>query len=426
MILVEKQRGIKRKFLLLYNQLLLLVILAGLVLFPVTRADAASASITFGTKTPAVTVGEEIIVSISLSSANPLGGFEAYITYNPQVLEFEGEASFIAGGDGLIKISDVNATDNKTTRKYIIKFIGKELGSSEVEFREKAIVYDYETGEEMSVSTNAININVGAKAAASANTNLAELKIIPNNLKPEFSTDLSEYTAEVTNDTKQLIISAIPEDKASTVTIVGNDALNIGSNTVTVTVKAESGHTKRYTILVNRLAGTETEEETKTSPTTEETEETIPQAGEQGETVTPTTADFFQITKEGDAIYFERELRFQITELPEEELIPTGYSKSTILIDETAMEVLVPSENTESEFVLLYAKSEDGTSRFYQFDKIENTLQRFNEEQNVNNNIDEKNQGNIIILIVIVIIFTIVTIVMTSFVIRIYLQKINM
>jgi hypothetical protein len=75
---------------------------------------------------------------------------------------------------------------------------------------------------------------------------------------------------------------------------------------------------------------------------------------------------------------------------------------------------------------LLYAKSEDGTSRFYQFDKIENTLQRFNEEQNVNNNIDEKNQGNIIILIVIVIIFTIVTIVMTSFVIRIYLQKINM
>ncbi|MDF2952631.1 MAG: hypothetical protein K0S18_2214, partial [Anaerocolumna sp.] len=109
-----------------------------------------------------------------------------------------------------------------------------------------------------------------------------------------------------------------------------------------------------------------------------------------------------------------------------EDLIPVGYEKTTIMLDSTTLEVLVPLENPESEFVLLYAKSENGNAEFYQFDKNENTIQRFNEWQNVNNTLENKNNGNIIVLIIIILAFTIVTIVMTSFIIRIYLQKMNL
>lgn len=426
MILVEKQRGAKLNFI---KRVWLMVLLAGLVLLPVLKAQAASVSITFSTKTPSVAVGDEIIINLLLSSENTLGGFEAYVTYDPQILEFQGEASFVAGGDGIIKISDINASDNKTTRKYIIKFMAKELGNSEIKFRDKAIVYDYESGDEMSVSTNGLNINVSAKQTASTNANLAELKIVPGTLQPEFSTDTSEYTAEVTNETNQLIISAIAEDKSSTITILGNDSLKVGTNTVTVTVNAESGHSKQYTILVNRLTGVETEEkadtETNTSSVTDETKET-PQSDSENNGPGTTDINYFQITKEGDSLFMERGLRYKIEELPGEDLIPEGYEKTTIILDNITLEVLVPAENPESEFVLLYAKSENGNPEFYQFDKNENTIQRFNEWQNVNNTLENKNNGNIIVLIIIILVFTIVTIVMTSFIIRMYLQKINL
>jgi hypothetical protein len=81
---------------------------------------------------------------------------------------------------------------------------------------------------------------------------LGSLTISGVTLKPAFNANTLNYTATVGNDTTSLSISATAEDSKATVTITGNTNLKVGSNTVKITVTAEDGTTKVYTIVVTR------------------------------------------------------------------------------------------------------------------------------------------------------------------------------
>ena len=86
-----------------------------------------------------------------------------------------------------------------------------------------------------------------------ANTNLEILAIENILLNPPFEALQTNYKVEVSNETENLNIFAVPENEKATVEINGKDNLKEGNNLVTVVVKAQDKiTTKTYRINVNR------------------------------------------------------------------------------------------------------------------------------------------------------------------------------
>ncbi len=86
-----------------------------------------------------------------------------------------------------------------------------------------------------------------------ANTKLETLAIENVMLEPDFVQNITEYKATVSNNTENLNILAFPENENAKVEIEGANNIEIGDNSVIVTVYAENGITfKKYKITVHR------------------------------------------------------------------------------------------------------------------------------------------------------------------------------
>lgn len=95
---------------------------------------------------------------------------------------------------------------------------------------------------------------------ASANTNLEILAIENYLLNPPFENNITQYKLEVSNDTINLNVFAVPESEQGKVNISGNENLKEGNNNITVTVTAPNGITKReYKIIAYRRSVNEEE-----------------------------------------------------------------------------------------------------------------------------------------------------------------------
>lgn len=99
-------------------------------------------------------------------------------------------------------------------------------------------------------TTKSYTVNITRKDTRSANNNLSKLEI--KNQKLNFKKNAYTYILEVENDISSVIINATPEDTRAKVTGVGNTPLKEGSNLIYVTVTAENGSKKTYTINVIR------------------------------------------------------------------------------------------------------------------------------------------------------------------------------
>ena len=86
-----------------------------------------------------------------------------------------------------------------------------------------------------------------------ANANLETLAIENVTIEPEFTNDIYQYHAIVSNTTENLNILAIPERQIAKVEVIGGENLQYGNNTVNIQVVAENGYTiKQYKVSVYR------------------------------------------------------------------------------------------------------------------------------------------------------------------------------
>ena len=329
---------------------------------------AASAEITISSDMAEVTVGDYVYVYLTITSDTLFGDFEANLTYDDNVMEYQSGASVITGSSGFLKISDMGITEGSSTRKYTLKFKAMEVGSCTVSFSGRAMVYDFDAGLEMSVSSNVLTLNVKAPETASSNGSLQSLKINPSELSPVFDKAIFEYKVTVGYETEQLIVNALPEDEKATVSITGNNQLLEGDNKVIVTVSAENGTKLEYTINVFRdYAPTET---------------VTPAAA-----ITPSVSHgIFEVVRIGEEIFAIYSGRYTLMEPSAEVVIPTGYTKKNLIISGISITAYAPPESDiTSEFFLVYAKNELGEEGFYQYDTIEKTMQRFTAGNTISN-----------------------------------------
>ena len=82
-----------------------------------------------------------------------------------------------------------------------------------------------------------------------ANTNLETLAIKDVLLYPSFDNSVTNYNVEVSNDTYNITLLAIPEDEEASIDIVKSDVLQEGNNEIKITVTAKNNYTKKDYII---------------------------------------------------------------------------------------------------------------------------------------------------------------------------------
>lgn len=358
---------------------------------PTLNSLASSATISFTSKDTTISVGDKVAVALTVKSSANIGDFETFVSYDSNVLEFVEGGINVNGGDGLLKISDINTVDSEQSKKYVMTFKAINTGASEIAISDKAVVYDYDEGVEMSVSSNRLSINVKATSTASTNADLKSLKISPGSLSPNFDKDTTVYKTTVGKDVSSLIVSGTPEDSKAKVTVSNADKLSEGENKVTVTVKSESGTTKEYLIYVTRVSDNQSELASGNEDIKEEESDgdNMTDITEDGQEVENEDEQGVHVTNVEGEIVLTTSGKYIITEVTDETIIPKGYVKNQIMIDDIAVTVYTLEDDLENDFLLIYAKNSEGNEQFYQYDRIEHTVQRYTGDDQNKNESDE-------------------------------------
>ena len=238
----------------LISILLAVVLLVSIVSAIPVFAASASATLT-GPST--VRAGDTITLTFAVNGSN-LYGVEGALSYDSNQVSLSSVTQKISSKWSLSTNGDkFSAYDTQMTAP-----INKNTTLFTATFKVKSTV---KTGAKITISvkniaatdgSNDINVSTASysKTVAAPKSNDATLKsmtVSNATISPAFDTNTTKYTASVDFSVSKLNVTATATDSKAKVAISGND-LKVGSNTVKVTVTAENGSKKEYTITVTR------------------------------------------------------------------------------------------------------------------------------------------------------------------------------
>lgn len=386
---------------------LILIITICLFMLPI-KAYAASGSIKASSNS--VVKGTSVTITYTVNSSSPIFSIEG-------TLKCSG-----AGVSGGIDLNYDDISNQLYTKKYTHKI--KPTSAGTVTCSVSGVrVSDYQTGEWSNIGGTSTTIKVSNPYIAppkeySSNNYLKSLEVEGYNL--EFNKDTLEYSIEVENNVEKVNIKAITEDSKAKVSGTGEIEVTEGSNKIEIKVTAENGNTKVYTVnvTVKELAPIEVAVADKKYniirkegllEVPENYEKSTINIGEEevlcyknlntgniliGLKDEEGTAKYYSYNEKNNTYelyngYKIGGVNLNILSMPKEE-IPEGYSKVKFTYNENELEgyqyinknVTYAADNTVkgSDFYLIYAVNElSGDSGIYVYDKLENTVQRFNE-----------------------------------------------
>ena len=114
------------------------------------------------------------------------------------------------------------------------------------------VTYTLVTWDGASVEGASLPIVVTFSTSLSNDANLSSLSVSTGTLTPSFNASTTSYTVDVANSVTNLTISATANHSGASVTGTGSKSLNVGANPFNVTVTAEDGTQKTYTVTVTR------------------------------------------------------------------------------------------------------------------------------------------------------------------------------
>lgn len=107
------------------------------------------------------------------------------------------------------------------------------------------------------VASNTQNNNSNANNTKSSNNYLKSLQVSEEGLTPDFNRNKLNYSLSVGEKVTSINVTAVPEDSKAKVYVSGNTELKDGDNNVLITVTAQNGSKRTYTIVVNKSADPE-------------------------------------------------------------------------------------------------------------------------------------------------------------------------
>lgn len=388
--------------------------------------QAAEGSVSFGSGSYNVSQGESFNIGVHVKGSESIAAYEFYMDYNSDSLEYVSGAD--GGGSGRLKFL---GDGNESSYSYMLTFKAKNPGTSNISI---SGVYlgptNPNSGTDMTItSAGSTSVTISGPQSSSGNADLSALSLSPIG-GFNFSKEKTEYDITVDNDVDKIAVTATPADSKATV-VISDTNINVGVNTITIKVTAESGTVKNYKIIVRRKDAPQAT--SSTTPTTvQEIEETevafningrdmyftkdikgveLPEGFEEtkieykGRNISTLTNQlnnitliylvdglgkdgaFFVFDEKSDTAYSYTSLENKVHEyvmlkFDESLQLPKGYTTSTLSLnelgiadDETPLKILVAE--IESDFFLFYGMNIQGDIGFYQYDTKEGTVQRY-------------------------------------------------
>lgn len=220
----------------------LLIICMCAVMAFVNKTDilaAGTARVSIGSASG--TIGDTVSIDVSISASSGIGGATIYVSYDPSILALSGSSS--NSGTAMVSFMD-ESTASSQSKTITFRIIGAGTSSLNVIGDSKVIDIDMQA---CSISKSSGSVTASAPASYSSDNTLSSLQISPGVLSPAFSPDVTTYTTSVGADCASLTVSAVPNDSKATVSVSGK-RMDPGFNTTTITVTAENGSKRTYTI----------------------------------------------------------------------------------------------------------------------------------------------------------------------------------
>lgn len=292
--------------------------------------------------------------SISFSSSSPKVGESLRVTVSvPNVNTVDLKATVSGcGTNGTIQIVDGSMTGNPKTFSGSVTVTPTSTGTITVTISDssnavlngsyvsvggsRTITVSNKQSSSNSSSSSSNNSSSSSNTTTtqepevkkSSEKNLSSLSVSEGTLSPKFSSGTTTYKVDLTSETESLTISAKAKDSKAKVSGTGKKELKIGENNFTVTVTAEDGSKKTYTISVY---------------------------------VTEKPTQFVKLGDQSLGI---------LNDLSKTD-VPKGFEKSTIKIDNKDVTAL---KNKDMGLTLLYLQNEDESTGFYIYDVDNNKV----------------------------------------------------
>lgn len=409
--------------------LLCFILIFGMFAFPIdAKAISASSSLSGPTT---VTVGSTISVTASVS-ASRMYIIQGNITSSNN--------SVLSGSGSLYKKADLSVSENGfTSASKTVQFTAKSEGTATIKLIDtgigitvddepisfsssltvKVVAKTNNTSSNSSSSSSSSSSNNSSSSTTttvqepevkkSSEKNLSSLSVSEGTLSPKFSAGTTTYKVDLTNEVKKLTISAKAKDSKASVSGTGEKELKIGENNFTVTVTAEDGSKKTYTIsvyvtekptqfvklgdqnlgILNDLSKADVPKGfEKTTIKIDDKDVTALQNKDLGLTLL-----YLQTEDEKTGFYIydvdnNKVLRqyqtltvngktYVIMDAPENQEEVQGLEKSTIKIGDLEMNGWKFNEETLSHYTLVYLMNDAGESGLYTYEDTEGTLQKY-------------------------------------------------
>ena len=339
----------------------LLIICMCAVMAFVNKTDilaAGTARVSIGSASG--TVGDTVSIDVSISASSGIGGATIYVSYDPSILALSGSSS--NSGTAMVSFMD-ESTASSQSKTITFKIIGAGTSSLNVIGDSKVIDIDMQA---CSISKSSGSVTASAPASYSSDNTLSSLQISPGVLSPAFSPDVTTYTTSVGADCASLTVSAVPNDSKATVSVSGK-RMDPGFNTTTITVTAENGSKRTYTIKTTKetnSASNENNQATGSDSSNGSTDNNIPDVQDPNS----------EAIQEPNITVDNAE--YKIVSANDEHPLPDGYTPTEYDYNGTKVSAGV---GIDTGVTIVYLESTDGKgeSGYYVYDSVRKTFSQF-------------------------------------------------
>jgi hypothetical protein len=224
-------------------------------LLPFTASAASASASLSGPGT--VRAGDSITLTFKLNGSN-LSGASGTLSYDGNQLQLTGTKQTIASpwmvefnGNNMVAYdNNLSSPINGGKDLFTVSFKVKDVAAG----TKITVSYTDVKASDGSADANVGTVSYSATVAAPLSTNnaLASLTVSNATISPAFNANTTSYTADVPFSVSKLDVKAAAADSKAKVSISSPTLTPNGTTNVTITVTAESGAKKTYTIKVHR------------------------------------------------------------------------------------------------------------------------------------------------------------------------------
>lgn len=328
-----------------------------------------------------VTQGENITIIVNMNSDVTVGGYQLQLLYDANLLEYvSGADGDDKDGKGSVKL--LCDTDYTNSFTYKITFKAKQVGNVNLSIVNDGGIYDWPSLNDLTLKAADGTVTVKAPSTASSNANLSSLSLMAVkadgwsgsvNLMPDFSKDVTSYQLWLGSEFSKLSVSAVAEDGKAKIATAGTELTAGQDNTATVTVTAEDGTVKTYTIIVHVKA--KPAENTTTAAENNNTDTPADSTTAPDDNPQDTTTGNDNPAGPADRNVTISEKSYTVVDVPEDMELPEGFERKAVSWN--GIEVMGASDQSGTLTLLYLNNNETSESRFYVYNSEKSSYTAF-------------------------------------------------